>query len=92
MSDLTLGGVISTATHGSGISYQVISGYVKELELLTSSGDLIRCSADDKSDVFYSALCGLGSIGIIISVTLKCEPEFMLQQVMTPSTLDQVNF
>lgn len=90
VSDLTLGGVISTATHGSGIRYQVMSGYVREVELITSSGDLLKCSSEDKADVFYSCLCGLGSLGVLINVTIQCEPAFSLHELQFPATLDQV--
>jgi len=90
VSDVTLGGVINTASHGSGATFTVMSGYVEELELLTSSGDLIKYSKSSNKDVYYSALCGLGSIGIIITVVIRCEPAFLLYQRQTPSTLDQV--
>jgi L-gulonolactone oxidase len=90
VSDLTLGGVINTATHGSGIRFKVISGYVREVELITSSGDLLTCSAEDKPDVFYSCLCGLGSVGVLINVTMQCEPAFCLHEHQFPATLDQV--
>ena len=90
VSDLTLGGVISTATHGSGIRFPVMSGFVRELELITSAGDVLQCSSDDKADVFYSCLCGLGSLGVLISVTIQCEPAFRLHELQFPATLDQV--
>lgn len=90
VSDVTLGGVISTATHGSGSKYKVISGYVKEVELLTSSGDLVKCDANEKSDVFYASLCGLGSLGILVTVTLECDYAFRLHQILTPGTFDNV--
>lgn len=53
----------STATHGSGVRHKNIAGYVTEIEMLTSSGDVVKCSKDEKSEIFYSALCGLGAIG-----------------------------
>lgn len=90
VSDLTVGGVISTGTHGTGGKFGIMSTYITELELITTSGDTIKCSRDDKNDVFLSSLCGLGAIGIIINVTFKCEPAFLLHQHIYPSTLDEV--
>ncbi|RWS27066.1 L-gulonolactone oxidase-like protein [Leptotrombidium deliense] len=90
ISEVTIGGAICTATHGSGIKFNVLSNYVQELELITSSGDCIKCSRSEKIDLFLSSLCGLGAIGIIINVTMKCEPSFLLYQSIYPSTLDEV--
>lgn len=80
VSDITLGGAISVATHGSSIHRKVISGYVLELELLSSSGDIYRCSEEENTEIYRSALCGLGSIGILINVTIQCEQSFLLHQ------------
>lgn len=90
VSEVSVGGVINTATHGSGVGHQVLSGYVVEVELITSSGDFVKCSKDEKTDVFYSVLCGLGSIGVVTTVVLQCEPSFILYQRTSPSTLDEV--
>jgi len=90
LSDVTVGGAINTATHGSGIGYQVLSAYVIELELITCSGGVVKCSKEDKSDIFFSVLCGLGSLGVVTVVTLQCEPSYLLYQRRTPSTLDHV--
>ena len=90
VSDVTVGGVMNTATHGSGINHQVLSGCVVEVELITSSGDFVKCSKDEKSDIFYSALCGLGCMGVVTVVVLQCEPSFLLYQRSCPSTLDHV--
>jgi L-gulonolactone oxidase len=90
VSELTIAGVISTGTHGTGAKFGIISSYVVDLELITTSGDTIKCSRDENSDIFLSALCGLGAIGIIIRVTIQCEPAFLLYQYNYPSTLDEV--
>jgi L-gulonolactone oxidase len=80
VSDITLGGAINVATHGSSIHHKVISGYILEFELLSSSGDIHRCSEEENPEIYRSALCGLGSIGILINVTIQCEQSFLLHQ------------
>ncbi|KAK9060816.1 hypothetical protein SSX86_021522 [Deinandra increscens subsp. villosa] len=63
---LTVGGTLSNA----GISGQAsfhgpqISN-VLELDVITGKGDLITCSKDMNSDLFYAVLGGLGQFGII---------------------------
>lgn len=37
-----------------------------------------------------AALCNLGALGIILTLTLNCEPAFSLHQYIYPSTLDEI--
>lgn len=76
--------------HGSGLKYGVISSYVTELDLLTSSGDLIKCTKNDNSELLHSALCGLGALGIILNVTLQVEKLFYVHSFKQVITLDEI--
>jgi L-gulonolactone oxidase len=60
------------------------------LTLLTSTNQLIICSEFENEDIFKAALCSLGSLGVIIRVTLKCEQAFLLESIQIPETLDNV--
>jgi L-gulonolactone oxidase len=46
---------------------------------MLSSGEVVKCSASESEDLFHAALCSLGSLGIILTVTLKVEPSFNLR-------------
>ncbi|PKI83025.1 hypothetical protein MVES1_003209 [Malassezia vespertilionis] len=84
ISEQTIAGVISTATHGSGIHFPVISADVLELELvcpLSEGTKLVSCSRADRPDLFNATLCGLGATGVIVSVTISVEHAFRLCQV-----------
>lgn len=81
ISDQTLGGVVTTATHGSGINYPVISMDVLALVLLLADGSRIRCSREENADLFLASVCGLGSTGLILEVTLDVSPAFRLKEV-----------
>jgi len=89
ISDQTLAGVITTATHGSGINYGVISTHVLALGLLLADGTTVRCSRTENPDLFMASLCGLGSTGLLISVTLEVEPAFFLKEVSETIGLDE---
>lgn len=80
ISDTSLAGVIATATHGSGISYGVISKHVLGLTLLLADGSKTYCSPLENPDVFKASLCGLGSTGLILSVKLEVERAFRLKE------------
>ncbi|KAL1916281.1 uncharacterized protein VTP21DRAFT_5898 [Calcarisporiella thermophila] len=90
ISEQSIAGVISTATHGTGINFPSLSSMVLELTLLTADGSRITCSRKENQDIFCSALCGLGCIGIITEVKLQCEPAFRLEVQETPEKLDHV--
>ncbi|KAL1938959.1 hypothetical protein VTO73DRAFT_11112 [Trametes versicolor] len=90
ISDQTLGGVVTTATHGSGMQYPVLSMDVKALVLLLADGTRTRCSREENPDLFLASICGLGSTGLILEITLEVEPAFRLKEVQESHTFDDV--
>lgn len=89
----TIAGAISTATHGTGAGLRNLSAQVSELELVTADGTLVRCAADADAgdpDLLPAARVGLGALGVIVSVTLRCVPAFTLHGVERPRPLDEV--
>ncbi|KAF5329244.1 hypothetical protein D9619_009035 [Psilocybe cf. subviscida] len=90
ISDQTLGGVISTATHGTGIKYGVISTSVMALTLLLADGSRVTCTRTELSDLFTASLCGIGATGIILSIQLEVEPAFRLKEIQKPAQFDDV--
>lgn len=40
ISDQTIGGAISTAFHGTGSNFRVLSDYVTEMEVMLASGEI----------------------------------------------------
>ncbi|SGY55537.1 BQ5605_C006g04042 [Microbotryum silenes-dioicae] len=82
ISDQTLAGCLSTATHGSGVNYGNLSSCVEffELVLPTPGAPLVRVSKDHDSDLFYAAACGLGLVGVIVGVCMRCERAFNLEE------------
>ncbi|KAG1673918.1 L-gulonolactone oxidase [Nymphon striatum] len=89
-SNISLGGAVSTGTHGSGINYGNISSYVLELDILLPSGEKIHCSRTENEEIFLSACCGIGAVGIMLNITIKCEPAFRLEQHTYPAPLSEV--
>ncbi len=84
----TLAGAISTATHGTGARLRNISAQVVELTLVLADGSTLRCAASEENpDVFRAARVGLGALGVIAEVTLRCVPAFTLRGVDAPAPL-----
>ncbi|WP_024876950.1 D-arabinono-1,4-lactone oxidase [Saccharomonospora piscinae] len=86
----TVAGAISTGTHGTGARFGGLATQVRALELVTADGSTVRCSPTDHSDLFDAARVGLGALGVITSVTLQCEPAFVLDAHEGPRPLDTV--
>ncbi|SEP53857.1 D-arabinono-1,4-lactone oxidase [Amycolatopsis saalfeldensis] len=86
----TLAGAISTGTHGTGARFGGISTQITALQLVIADGTVVTCSADERPDLFNAARVGLGALGVIISVTLQCEPSFVLSAQERPEPLEQV--
>ncbi|KAF9074481.1 D-arabinono-1,4-lactone oxidase-domain-containing protein [Rhodocollybia butyracea] len=81
ISDQTLAGIVTTASHGTGIDYGVMSTQVVSLTLLLANGSRVYCSRDEQPDLFLATTCGLGSTGLILSIELEVEPSFRLKEV-----------
>lgn len=90
ISDQTLAGVITTATHGTGIAYGVISTHVMALNLLLADGRRVSCSRNEQPDLFSASLCGLGATGLILSIQLEIEPAFRLEELQESLPFEEV--
>ncbi|CAG8754777.1 41376_t:CDS:10, partial [Gigaspora margarita] len=90
ISELTIGGAISTATHGTGVNFGCLSTQIKCLTLLTDSHGKMHCSETMNSDVFKATLCNLGALGIITQVTIQCETAYLLEANQIPVKLNYI--
>ncbi|XP_058690065.1 L-gulonolactone oxidase-like [Poecile atricapillus] len=90
VAEVTAAGVIGTGTHNTGISHGILPTQVVALSLLLASGEILECSESLNPEVFQAARLHLGCLGIVLSVTFQCVPEFRLREVAFPSTLPQV--
>jgi L-gulonolactone oxidase len=85
----SLAGAIATATHGTGSRLSNISSQVEALELVTGDGGVVEVDASDP-DALRAARVGLGALGIVTAVTLRCVPAFTLAGVDAPAPLEDV--
>ncbi len=86
----TISGAISTGTHGTGANYGGMATQVVGLELVLADGSLVACSPDERPDLFAAARIGLGALGVISTVTLRCEPSFVLAADERPEPIDEL--
>jgi L-gulonolactone oxidase len=86
----SIAGAISTGTHGTGAKLGGIATQVHALQLVLADGTLREVDAQREPELFAAARVGLGALGVIASVTLRCEPAFALAASEAPATLDAV--
>ncbi|GAA0508232.1 L-gulonolactone oxidase [Saccharopolyspora subtropica] len=86
----TIAGAISTGTHGTGGRLGGLATQVEQLRLLLADGTEVRCSATERPELFAAARVGLGALGVITTVTLRCVPAFALAADEHPEPLDEV--
>jgi len=77
---ISVGGSITTATHGSGVKNGNLASAVSALEFVTADGSLVHLSKTADTARFDAAVVGLGAIGVITKVTLMVQPTFMMRQ------------
>jgi L-gulonolactone oxidase len=85
----SIAGAISTATHGTGARLGNISSQVAELTLVLADGSILQCSPEADPELFRAARVGLGALGAIVEVTLRCVPAFTLHGIDAPAPLDR---
>ncbi|EZP27779.1 FAD-binding protein [Microbacterium oleivorans] len=77
---ISVAGAVSTGTHGSGVANRSLAAAVTGLDLVTSTGDLVRISEEDEE--LAGAVVGLGALGIVTTVELAIEPTYDIAQTV----------
>ncbi|MCL2585883.1 MAG: FAD-binding protein [Streptosporangiales bacterium] len=86
----TIAGAISTGTHGTGAGLGGLATVVAGLELVLADGSVKTCSAAENPGLFAAARVGLGALGVISTVTLRCVRSFTLAADERPMPYEEV--
>jgi FAD/FMN-containing dehydrogenase len=90
---VSLGGAIAADVHGKNHHCDgSIARYVKDVELLTGTGEVIRCSPEHNADAFGATVGGMGLTGAILSASLqlrKVESGYVNVRFQRARNLDQ---
>jgi FAD/FMN-containing dehydrogenase len=72
---VSVGGAIAHDVHGKNHHCAGTFGcYVKQFELLRSSGERLRCSPSENADLFRATIAGMGLTGIILWAEFQLKP------------------
>jgi len=86
----TVAGAISTGTHGTGADYGNISARVEAIELVLGDGSVRELTAAAEPELLRAARIGIGALGAISAVTLRCVPAFILEREDAPRPREEV--
>lgn len=80
ITEQTIAGAISTGTHGSG--KHSLSHYVRSVRLATYDADTGQAvtTVVDAGDELRAARCSLGTLGVILSVTLEVRDTYLVEE------------
>lgn len=84
----TVSGATSTGTHGTGLGFGGISTQIVGATLVDGRGESVTLAEHDP-DLAAVAL-GLGALGVLVDITLRCVPAFHLRAVEAPGRFDDV--
>ncbi len=86
----TIAGAISTGTHGTGAGLRNIPAGVEGIELVLADGSVRELTAAGDPELLRAARIGVGALGAISAVTLRCVPAFTLRRVDSSHQLADV--
>jgi hypothetical protein len=91
LTEVQVGGIVSTGSHGTGRGYGVISDRVCAIRLVDHEGCVRdfdeRTTAPEVMDVVR---LGLGLLGVVYEVTLRVEPAAMVRTIGEVYPLEQI--
>ncbi len=86
----TVAGAISTGTHGTGAGFGNISARVEAVEMVLADGSLRALTATGDVELLRAARIGIGALGAISAVTIRCFPSFTLRREDSAHQLAEV--
>jgi sugar-1,4-lactone oxidase-like protein len=86
----SVAGAISTATHGSGIGYQVLASQVQRFTLIRADGVKVILDKDTDKETFDLAIISLGSLGVVSELTLNICEAFRLHDITSSMDFDEM--
>ncbi len=77
---ISIGGAVSTATHGSGVANGNLASAVVAMDIVNANGDIVTLRKDKDGDKFNGAVVALGMLGPIAKLVLKMEKCYLIKQ------------
>lgn len=86
----SIAGAVSTGTHGTGARLGGLATQVAGVRVVTADGEVREADAGRDGGLFEAARLGLGALGVLVAVTLRVVPAFLLRAREEAFDLDEV--
>ncbi|MGC4089126.1 MAG: FAD-binding oxidoreductase [Polyangiaceae bacterium] len=91
---VTVGGCIANDVHGKAHHAQgTFSSCVQSMNVLLASGEVVHCSREQNSELFWGSFGGMGLLGVVLSATLrlrKIETTYFRQRSIRVRDLEEM--
>lgn len=74
----TLGGVVSTGTHGTGRTLGSFSADVAGFRLMLADGELVDCTPTENAALFEAGRLSLGLFGVLTEISMRVRAAYKL--------------
>ena len=92
-SNFTVGGSLSVNVHGRYIGLGPMIMSIEKFRIVLADGTVITASPEDNVEIFYSAIGGMGGIGVVTDVTLSLADNIHVERSRTKmNTEDYADF
>lgn len=86
-----MAGWTQVAAHGTGARLPTVDEMIVRMKLITPAQGVLDLSDTSESrELFRLARCGLGSLGIVSEMTLKCVPSHRLREVTVTKKASEI--
>jgi len=75
----TVAGATATGTHGTGIQFKSLSGYITALRLITPQGEVMDLDESD-GDLFDAARVNVGALGVVTQIRMQNRDAYKLKK------------
>ncbi len=86
----TLGGVVGTGTHGTGITLGSFSADVASFRLVLANGEVIHCSPDENAEIFGAGRTSMGMLGVMTEIDMNVRPIYKLVEKQFVHPIDEL--
>ena len=91
---ITIGGAIASDVHGKNHHIDgCFSDHLIHFDLMVENGDILRCSRNENTALFWSTIGGMGLTGIVLSARFmlkKIETAYIRNEAIQAKNLDEI--
>jgi FAD/FMN-containing dehydrogenase len=85
---LTIGGAVAANIHGRGLTAPPFVGDLDSVEVITADGELVRCSRQQRPELFRHVVGGYGLFGVVTAATLRLTTRQQVERVVELREID----